>query len=130
MTNDEYVCYWVETAEEDYASVERLFAAGEYVWALFVGHLVIEKFLKACCARSLGQGVPRIHDLLRLADRAGLAVEPKRRRWLDRLTTLQTRIRYPDMRHDVYRIATKEFAERYLVGVRELRQWLLEVVSK
>lgn len=47
MTPDEQAAYWLESANHDFAAMESLFANGHYVWALFVGHLVVEKLLKA-----------------------------------------------------------------------------------
>ena len=47
MTKDEHIIYWKETAEKDYQTMKHLFQTGDYNWALFIGHLVIEKLLKA-----------------------------------------------------------------------------------
>jgi len=130
VTQEKIVRYWVETAEDNYASMKRIFSAGEYVWALFIGHLVIEKLLKACCARTLGKEVPKIHDLLRLAEKAGLETTPERRRILDRLTAFQVNVRYPHQRYDLYKKATKEYTQRYIEEVAELREWLLGILSE
>ncbi len=47
MTRDEIVQYWLNSAETDLAAMETLFRSGHFVWALFLGHLVLEKTLKA-----------------------------------------------------------------------------------
>lgn len=52
--------------------MQAMFDAGEYMWALFVGHLVIEKLLKAYYVKIAGREVPRTHDLYKLAVKAGL----------------------------------------------------------
>ena len=41
------VNHWIEVAEEDFVTMLALFDAKRFSWALFVGHLVIEKLLKA-----------------------------------------------------------------------------------
>jgi len=42
------IAYWVESSDNDYKTTIDLFCTGNYGWALFMGHLVIEKLLKAC----------------------------------------------------------------------------------
>lgn len=130
VTQDEIVRYWIETAEENFASMKRIFSADEYVWALFIGHLVIEKLLKASCAKYCGPDVPKTHDLLRLADRAGISISPKQQDLFDRLTTFQAEVRYPDIRYNLYKKADREFVRRYMEDVTELREWLLGILSK
>ena len=43
---DEVSRYWVDEAEEALAVLEHLFEKGDYSYALFFGHLAIEKMLK------------------------------------------------------------------------------------
>jgi len=47
MSNDldvqDIIDYWVESSNEDYKTMLDLFHTKNYTWALFVGHLVIEK---------------------------------------------------------------------------------------
>jgi len=37
---------WLKSADDDFKVLQNLFKLGHYTWALFVGHLVIEKLLK------------------------------------------------------------------------------------
>ena len=46
MNVDEVVQYWLELAEEDWPVAEHLLASGDYHYALFFGHLYLEKLLK------------------------------------------------------------------------------------
>jgi HEPN domain-containing protein len=46
MTKEEKVNYWIEVAEKDWRVMEHLFEKGDYPYALFFGHLTIEKLLK------------------------------------------------------------------------------------
>jgi len=110
--------------------MRRIFAAGEYVWALFIGHLVIEKLLKACCARQLGASVPKIHDLTRLARKAGIELTAGQEDDLDRLTLLQTNVRHHEERAVLRTKARKAWAQDHIERIVELRKWLLGVLSK
>jgi len=46
-TREELINYWLEAAERDWVVIDHLFEKGDYHYALFFGHLVIEKMLKA-----------------------------------------------------------------------------------
>ena len=130
MTQDEIVRYWIETAEDNFASMKRIFSADEYVWALFVGHLVIEKLLKACCARTLGKEVPKTHNLLWLAEIANLETTEVQKETLSRLMLYQIKARYLDWRKQFQKSVSRERAEREIAAMEALREWLLQVLSK
>jgi len=38
--------YWLRMAKEDLKVVDHLFEKEDYIWALFIAHLVLEKVLK------------------------------------------------------------------------------------
>ncbi len=48
MNKLELIKYWEETSDKDYITMQHLYYSGDYHWSLFVGHIVIEKLLKAC----------------------------------------------------------------------------------
>lgn len=52
-----------------------------------MGHLVLEKLLKAVYVALVDTNVPRIHDLLRLSEKAGLKPDDKQRDELDLVTS-------------------------------------------
>ncbi|HNR32283.1 MAG TPA: HEPN domain-containing protein [Candidatus Hydrogenedentes bacterium] len=105
--------------------MESLFAGGHHVWALFVGHLLIEKLLKAYHAKHIEGSCPRIHNLLKIAQDAGLALTVEQRAFLDEMTTFNIRARYPDYKNRLYKTATQQFTRRYMEQIREFREWLL-----
>ena len=51
MDKDKTIDYWVQTSDRDYHTVKSLFDSGDYHWALFIGHLVLEKLFKAVYGR-------------------------------------------------------------------------------
>ena len=67
MTKQELIQFWVDSSDDNHKSMLNMFDAGEYMWALFVGHLVIEKLLKAYYTEVMEKDVPRTHDLYKLA---------------------------------------------------------------
>jgi HEPN domain-containing protein len=47
MTKSDYIEFWKISAEKDWVVAENLFSKSNYPQALFFGHLVLEKILKA-----------------------------------------------------------------------------------
>jgi HEPN domain-containing protein len=93
---DTVVRYWLETAEDDWPVAEHLFASGDYRYALFFGHLYLEKLLKALVVQVTEEHAPRSHNLMLLAERAGLTVSEPRRDILVRVTGYNIEARYPE----------------------------------
>jgi HEPN domain-containing protein len=48
------VSYWVEGAEYDLGVANAMFKARKYPYALFMGHLALEKLLKALVVKKKG----------------------------------------------------------------------------
>ncbi len=48
FNKEELIKYWNDTSDDDFETMMAMFDSKRYVWALFVGHLMIEKLLKAC----------------------------------------------------------------------------------
>lgn len=57
MLNEEQILrqieYWVESSEDDYKAMNNSYASKDYVWSLFIGHLAIEKLLKAVYSKKV-----------------------------------------------------------------------------
>ena len=122
----EQMAYWVNSAEHDLEVAETLFAAGKYDWCLFIAHLVLEKILKACYVKQMGEFPPRTHDLVRLADMAGLELEDETLDFLDTVNTFNISTRYPDEKLKFYKMCTHEFASENYYRIKEVRKWLLK----
>lgn len=41
------VNYWVDSSDEDFETMIAMFDSKRYSWSMFVGHLMMEKLLKA-----------------------------------------------------------------------------------
>ncbi len=130
MTRDEIKKYWVASAEQDFQTMIHLYESKDYHWSLFLGHLVLEKLLKAVYVALVDTGVPRTHDLLRLSEKAGLESNDKQKDQLDTITSFNIAARYPDYKHSFYNKCTPTFTETNLKIIKELKTWLLEVLEK
>lgn len=95
----------------------------------FLGHLVIEKLLKAYYVKTVDADYPRIHNLVEIAFKAQLVLSTDQKETLVEITTFNLRARYPDYKNRFKRKADLLFAEKYVLKIEELRQWLLEKIS-
>jgi len=97
---------------------------------LFLGHLVIEKLLKAIFIINTNENPPRIHDLLRLADMLELETTEGQKDTLDLITTFNMSARYPDYKQTFYKKCDCEFTSNNIKMIKELRVWLLSLIEK
>lgn len=130
MTKDEIINYWLNSASADLKAMNSLFKSGHYIWALFLGHLVIEKLLKAVYVKNIGTNVPYIHNLVRIAEEAKMGLTEKQKDFLAEVTTFNIKSRYPDYKGRFYKKATRKFTAHYLKEIKEFRQWLLKKTKK
>ena len=55
---EKVVKHWIETSEEDFQTMLDLFNSKSYSWSLFLGHISIEKLLKAYYVRKHKKHAP------------------------------------------------------------------------
>jgi HEPN domain-containing protein len=129
MNKHELINYWLDTSDRDYVTMHNLFKAGDHHWSLFIGHLVLEKLLKACYVKATGENAPRIHDLLRIAKAAQIKVSEKMADSLDLITTFNISARYPDFQQSFYKKCTHDFTAENISKIEEVRIWLKNVLQ-
>ena len=105
------IVYWVESAKHDLDVAEILFRNKKYDWCLFIAHLVIEKMLKSFYVKNVDVLPPRIHDLVRLADRAKVEFDEDTLEFLDAVNTFNLSTRYPDEKLKFYKMCDHEFTK-------------------
>ena len=113
--------YWTTGSEEDFAAAQSLFEKGHLRHSLFFAHLAIEKMLKAHVTRQTKDIPPRIHNLIRLADMAGLSPNAEHMSFLRRFNLFQLEGRYPD---SVHVIIDSDMARERLILAGDILKWL------
>lgn len=126
MNLNEHIKYWVESANHDMESLNALYLAHKFDWALFIGHLVIEKLLKAHYVRNNESKIPpKLHNLIRLAEIAGLELSDEMKLILDKINDFNIEVRYPQYKNEFYKTCTKEFADEQIAKIKEIYEWLV-----
>ncbi|MBA7678128.1 hypothetical protein ES703_86399 [subsurface metagenome] len=130
MEKEELILYWTESSEQDFRAMKHLFEKGDYHWSLFIGHLVLEKLIKAYYVKQISENPPFIHDLLRLLEKTGMEISEERKDMLDTISGFNINTRYNDYKQSFYKKCTKEFTEKWIRSIKELRAWIKEQLSK
>ena len=129
MTRSEIVKYWINSAKVDALAMDNLVNNGHNLWALFVGHLVVEKLLKAYFVKTVDAKVPRTHDLLKIAQKANIELAEEQKDFLDEVTTFNIKARYPDYKNRFYKKATGDFVNTYMSKIKDFKQWIVSRIN-
>lgn len=125
MTKEEHIAYWLKSAEHDLNAAESLFQSGKYDWCLFIGHLVLEKTIKAIYVNANENKVPpKIHNLVKLAELSSIKLTDEQKVFLDEVNDFNLETRYPDYKLEFYKRCTKDFTENYFSKIKEYSNWL------
>ena len=119
---EKQISHWRGGAEEDWAAAEDLIRLGRVRHGLFFAHLALEKVLKAHICRTTGDLPPRVHQLLRLADRANLPLSAEQRMFLARFDRHHLEGRYPE---SLLVILSTDAARQELQAAKEVLVWLI-----
>ncbi|MFW5658335.1 MAG: HEPN domain-containing protein, partial [Bacteroidota bacterium] len=77
LNKNELIKYWIDGSDDDFETMCAMFDFKRYSWSLFIGHLMIEKLLKAYYVKTNSDYPPFIHNLLRLAEKTDLELTGK-----------------------------------------------------
>ncbi|MEE9259964.1 MAG: HEPN domain-containing protein [Candidatus Scalindua sediminis] len=125
MNIKQNIDYWLKSAAHDMDVAETLFRNQKYDWCLFIGHLVIEKVLKAFYVRDKMETPPMIHNLVKLAENVRLSFTEDQLAFLADVNDFNIEARYPDSKFSFYQTCTGEFAEKQFSMIKEMYKWLL-----
>ncbi len=118
------VGYWLESAEYDMDVADAMYEKGKYPYALFMGHLALEKLLKALVVKNTHKHAPYTHSLPLLASQLQIEIPQKIMNRLARFMEFHFEARYPKEQKKFYSKCTKKFADKNLQEIKEVFAWL------
>ena len=124
MNKEELLKYWVDSSDKDFQAMIHLLEKGDFTWSLFIGHLVIEKLLKAWHVQNISNTPPFIHDLVRLSEKGGLPLDEDKKDVLDTISAFNLRARYGDYKMEFHKKCSKDFTEKWVNNIKEFREWI------
>jgi HEPN domain-containing protein len=93
---DKQVAFWRQGSAEDWDVARALVERGNVRHGLFFAHLALEKALKALVCAHTQELAPRLHNLLRLAELAGMELSSESLDLLAEMNVFSLEGRYPD----------------------------------
>lgn len=116
--------HWIVTSDKDFNTMIHLYDSKDYHWSLFIGHIVIERLMKACIVRKTGFHAPLTHDLTKLANLSGLHFTEEYLDWLDTITTFNINARYDSYKEAFYKKCTYDFTTEWIEKIKILQLWI------
>ncbi len=128
MKSEDLIKYWIQSSDRDYESMMKNYETKQYTWALFIGHLVLEKLLKGIYAKVNKEKPypPKIHNLNILAEKCGLKLNAKQEKILFTCNSFNISARYEDYKNEFYERCTEEYVTEQINNIKEVRGWLKE----
>ena len=126
MARIDKVKYWIRSADQDWKVANHLFEKGDYSYALFFGHLTVEKILKAIFTDKKDKTPPFSHNLVYLSEKADLELNDENLELLEEISDFNLEARYPDDKFSFYKKSTVEFTKNKLEQIERLKKWLLQ----
>ena len=130
MKREEHIDYWLSSADHDLDTAESLFAAEKFDWCLFLGHLVLEKALKALYVRDNDNRLPpKTHNLVKLAEKTTISLSLEQKIFFDEVNDFNIETRYPEYKQNFYERCTTEYTGNYFKKIKEQYRWLKSLIE-
>ena len=120
---------WVDQARYDQETAEAMFASKRYLYVLFCCQQAVEKLLKAIIVDRTGEFPPRIHNLPRLVEAAGIEIDEERIDFLAMLSAYYIQTRYPEEMVAIASTVTRSIADENLCKTKEITKWLISMLK-
>jgi HEPN domain-containing protein len=117
--------YWLDGAAYDLETGRSLLESKRFPYALFFGHLSLEKVLKALVVKATQQHALYTHSLTLLASKTNLEIPESILDQLAEFTEFHLESRYPDDKKEFYEKCTEVFANRKFKEMEDVSQWLI-----
>ena len=118
--------YWLDLAIYDLETAKAMLDSKRFLYVGFMCHQTIEKGLKAYYANLHNDQPPYIHNLIRLAEKAGLyeSMSEDQKDFYDFLDPLNIEARYPNEKEQLLALLTYEKCEQLLQKTEGELQWI------
>ncbi|MDI6743653.1 MAG: HEPN domain-containing protein [Smithella sp.] len=118
------VDYWLRGAEYDLETAQAMLKAGRYPYALFMGHLAVEKLLKALAVKKTKEHAPSTHSLPVLAKKSEEEIPEEMIGLLARFMEFYKESRYPEEEMKFYKRCAEKFTAKNMAEIERGYQWI------
>jgi len=118
---EKHIEHWRKGSDEDFEVANQLIKSNKIRHGLFFLHLSLEKMLKALVCLNSNDIAPRLHNLVRLSELSGIALEEKHIDFLSEMNPFNMEGRYPELWGA---IPSRKEADELLFQTGKILQWL------
>ena len=115
---------WADRARYDLDTARAMLDSERHLYVLFCFQQAVEKMIKAVIAERSGECPPRLHNLLRLAEQAGVALDQSQTVLMEDLSRFYTQSRYPEEISALSRGLDRQRGKHVLNQTEDMVQWL------
>jgi len=130
-TAKQHVDHWLKGSAEAMKTMRDLLSKKNRTYAMFFGHLAIEKMLKAVCAVRRIQ-IPvagaRGHDLVYIAEKSGLVLTPQDTIELTTIKAFNIEARYDDYKQRFHALCTEQYVKTWTAVITKWYKDLKAIV--
>jgi HEPN domain-containing protein len=130
FNKDKLIRYWVETSDDDFDTMLAMYKSKRYSWSLFIGHLMLEKLLKAYFVKVKSDYPPFIHNLLRLAEKSGIELTDYQKKDLLTITAFNINARYDNYKNSFKLKCTPNYTKEWIKKLKEMRIWMQKSIMQ
>jgi HEPN domain-containing protein len=124
MNIEKQIEYWKQSAAHDLDTAKSLLKEKRFDWALFLGHLVLEKTLKALFVKVKKVFPPKTHNLIILINEVDISIDDDESDFFEEVNTFNISTRYPDEQFKFYQLCTETFTLEKFKIIEEKYRWL------
>jgi HEPN domain-containing protein len=121
---DKTISYWFSGAKYDLGVANAMLKSKKYPYALFMGHLALEKLIKALVVSHTKKHDPFSHSLPYLAEKSGIKFPQKILIKLREVMEFHFEGRYPDANKAFYDKCTRSYTVEKLKEIKEVFKWI------
>ena len=120
------ISYWVELSDYDLDTASAMLETKRFLYVGFMCHQSIEKLIKAVLSSQTDEIPPKVHNLIRLAEKASLLdkMSDMHKKTLFLLNPLNIESRYPSYKDTLLKQLTADKCSEIINQTKELAQWI------
>jgi len=121
--------YWIDSSDDDFDTMITLYENKRYSWSMFLGHLMIEKLLKALFVKTKDSYLPFTSDLLYLAEKCNLVLDNTQQLFFVTVSSFNLNAWNDDYKMSFQKTCTPEFCAIWIENLKNQRIWIKKLVE-
>lgn len=120
---------WIISSNEDYKTMLSMYELQHFSWSLFIGHLVIEKLLKALYVKIKNEQAPFTHNLIRLVEQCEIEIDTDLKEKLGIISNFNINSRYDGYKQEFRKLCDEDFTGLWIKEIKEIKIWIMKLLK-